>query len=104
MASRPGRPRGDTLRMEVKNMAFLIDRLGEDCVPLQFLRKLTQNAIEAILAPREQQGEIHWDVDWNTYELTGFYKLAITDTGIGMTGKEMINYINHLSSSPRAVY
>jgi hypothetical protein len=85
--------------MEVANTGFMLDRLGEDCAPLQFLRELTQNSIEAILQLADQQGEIVWDVDWNRYELTGTYKIACIDTGIGMTGEEMLEYINKLSSS-----
>ena len=37
-----------TLPLTVQNTGFLLERLGEDCHPLQFLRELTQNAIEAI--------------------------------------------------------
>ncbi len=88
-----------TLNMGVDNTGFLIDRLGDDCHPLQFLRELTQNSIEAILDTSEEEGEIVWDVDWNHFDLTGVYKLAVTDTGIGMTGAEMLKYINHLSAS-----
>jgi len=36
------------LPMTVSNIGFLLDRLGQDCHPLQFLRELTQNSIEAI--------------------------------------------------------
>jgi hypothetical protein len=88
-----------TLQMGVDNTGFLIDRLGEDCHPLQFLRELTQNSIEAINDLPDKRGQIVWDVDWNNYDLTGVYKLAILDTGIGMTGEEMLKYINHLSAS-----
>ncbi len=77
------------------------DRLGEDCAPLHFLRELTQNSIEAVEALSTRSGEIRWDVDWNTYEATRTYKLAVIDTGIGMTGLEMVQFINHLSSSIR---
>lgn len=91
----------NTLEMGVANTGFIIDRLGRDCAPLQYLRELTQNSIEAILDRPEGRGEIVWDVDWNQYDLTGSYKLSIIDTGIGMTGPEMITYINHLSSSKR---
>jgi hypothetical protein len=90
-----------TTEMGVANTGFFIDRLGRDCAPLQYLRELTQNSIEAILDTPEKRGEIVWDVDWNQYDLTGAYKLSIIDTGIGMTGVEMIEYINHLSSSKR---
>jgi len=85
--------------MGVANTGFIIDRLGRDCAPLQYLRELTQNSIEAILDTPENRGEIVWDVDWNQYDLTGTYKLSIIDAGVGMTGAEMIEYINHLSSS-----
>lgn len=88
-----------TLNMGVDNTGFLIDRLGDDCHALQFLRELTQNSIEAILDTPDGAGEIVWDVDWNHFDLTGVYKLSIADTGIGMTGAEMLKYINHLSAS-----
>src|SRR5258708_4220837 len=42
-----------TYPLKVANTGFLLDRLGEDCHPLQFLRELTQNGIEAILRTPE---------------------------------------------------
>jgi hypothetical protein len=88
-----------TLPLEVANTGFMLDRLGMDCAPLQFLRELTQNAIESVLRSDQVRREIIWDVDWVTYDLAGLYKLSITDTGDGMTGEEMVRYINHLSAS-----
>lgn len=90
-----------TLEMGVANTGFIVDRLGRDCAPLQYVRELTQNAIEAILDTPQKRGEVVWDVDWNHYDLTGNYKLSVIDTGVGMTGPEMLAYINHLSSSKR---
>jgi hypothetical protein len=46
-----------TLPLEVANTGFMLDRLGKDCAPLQFLRELTQNAIEAILRQPESAGK-----------------------------------------------
>lgn len=90
-----------TLRLTVDNIGFLLDRLGEDCHPLQFLRELTQNSIEAILRTPKKAGEIVWDVDWTSYELGdhAVFKLCVTDSGDGMTGEEMRRFINQLSSS-----
>ena len=88
----------DTSPMTVKNTAFLLDRLGQDCHPLQFLRELTQNSIQAIQRTG-QPGQIVWDVDWNYYDLADVMKLCVVDTGHGMTGQEMIEHINKLSSS-----
>jgi len=85
--------------MSVKNMTFMVDKLGEDCAPLQFVRELTQNAIESILKTPEKRGELRWDVAWNHHALTNVCKLAVIDTGVGMTGDEMVEYINKLSSS-----
>jgi len=91
----------NTLPLQVHDVGFLLDRLGEDCHPLQFLRELTQNAIEAIQKTADGKGQIVWDVDWLTYEMQpgSPYKLCITDTGCGMNGDEMAHYINQLSSS-----
>jgi len=88
-----------TLAMTVANTGFMVDRLGQDCAPLQFLRELTQNAIEAVSRTAGGTGDVVWDVDWDTYALTGEYKLCIVDTGCGMGGEEMVRYINQLSSS-----
>jgi len=90
-----------TLPLKVHDVGFLLDRLGQDCHPLQFLRELTQNAIEAILKTPAKTGQIVWDVDWLSLDLGDHqaFKLCITDTGCGMTGEEMCQYINQLSSS-----
>jgi hypothetical protein len=92
---------GGTSALTVKNPGFLLDRLGEDCHPLQFIRELTQNSIEAILQTSEKEGEIIWDVDWTPYEVGEHqaFKLCITDNGCGMTGLELEDFINQLSSS-----
>lgn len=89
---------GRTLDMQVENMGFLLDRLGQDCSPLQFLRELTVNSIEAM---PDGKGELIWDFEKNVSDWAGLYKLCIIDTGVGMTGPEMVKYINHLSSSGR---
>ncbi len=89
-----------TLPMSVDNTGFMLDRLGQDCSPLQFLREITENAVQAVQATGESGGQVIWDVDWNRLELApGVFKLACIDTGIGMTGPEMLRYINMLSSS-----
>jgi hypothetical protein len=88
-----------TLEMRVANTGFIVDRLGRDCHPLQFLRELTHNSIQAIEESREQTGEVIWDLDEAYCELGGVPKLCCIDNGVGMTGHEMVTYINMLSSS-----
>lgn len=89
---------GKPLPMSVDKVGFLLDRLGQDCSPLQYLRELTQNAIEAIRRTGVP-GQVIWDVDWISYDLGGPMKVCVVDTGDGMTGEEMIRFINQLSSS-----
>jgi hypothetical protein len=89
---------GNPLPMTVDKVGFLLDRLGQDCAPLQHLRELTQNAIEAVLRTGKS-GQIAWDVDWISFDLGEPMKACIIDTGDGMTGDEMIRFINQLSSS-----
>ena len=91
---------GKDLAFSVDNTDFLVYVLHKDCHRLQFLRELTQNGIEAVIATGEP-GRITWDVDWLHFDLAvePVYKLSVTDTGVGMTGEEQIRYINHLSSS-----
>ena len=88
-----------TLQMSVADIGFMLDRLGRDCSPLQFLRELTQNSLDAIARTSTGSGTIIWDVDWAYLDLTGVYKLCIIDDGVGMTGQEMVRYINNLSAS-----
>ncbi|HEY6700595.1 MAG TPA: hypothetical protein VI137_07220 [Pseudolabrys sp.] len=45
-ATTVARARDEILPMSVGQMAFLVDRLYQDCSPLQFLRELTKNAFE----------------------------------------------------------
>jgi HSP90 family molecular chaperone len=93
----------DFCPMSVAKMGFLVDQLNRDCSPLQFLRELTKNGVEAIQRLHPPVGEIRWDVDWNRFDLMGAdrapQKLCVIDTGAGMTGEEMVHYINKLSSS-----
>jgi uncharacterized membrane protein YgcG len=95
-----------TSPLKVDNTAFLIEKLASDCAPLQYVRELTVNAIQAIQARRQGgwngAGEVHWDVDWPLLEQRpGVFKLQISDNGTGMTGPEIERYINSLSASGR---
>jgi hypothetical protein len=91
--------------MKVENTAFLIEKLASDCSPHQYVRELTKNAIEAIQerqkTDKSEPGVVMWDADWALLELSGKYKLQISDNGTGMTGPQMESYINSLSSSGR---
>lgn len=82
-----------TMTMGVAEIGFLLERLGADCDDLQYLRELTKNALEA------DASLIVWDVDWLLYKANGVFKLCCIDNGRGMSGAEMVQHINHLSSS-----
>jgi hypothetical protein len=87
-----------TKDMTVNDTSFLVDRLGKDCSPLQFLRELTENALKAIHLLPTESGEVVWDAYWPWHERFGVFKLSIIDNGTGMTGPEMVEYINQLAA------
>lgn len=92
-----------TSPIQIENTTFLIERLAQDCSPLQYVRELTQNAFEAIQARRDNghsgTGYVQWDVDWPLAQEYRIYKLQVSDNGKGMSGPEIEQYINRLSSS-----
>lgn len=79
----------------------MLERLGRDCGPTQYVREFTFNAIEAILRS-ESPGVLLVDVDWDFFEDKGIYKLSFTDTGDGMSGDDMLKLIKDLSSTGAA--
>ena len=85
--------------MTTKNTSFSLDRQGKQCGPLQYVRELTQNSIEAILSKDDQKGEIYWTFDRTEKDETGIHKLCIIDTGSGMSGEEIRSLMNRMYSS-----
>jgi hypothetical protein len=76
----------------------LIQRLGRDCSPTQFVREFAMNGIEAIQRTKKP-GQIIIDANWDFYEKQEIHKMCFIDTGDGMTCEEMQEHLNNLSSS-----
>lgn len=79
----------------------LIERLGRDCTPTQYVREYTQNSIEAI-ERTGKTGIVLIDANWNLYEAQEVHKLTFIDSGDGMSCDEMREHLNNLSSSGHA--
>lgn len=79
----------------------LIERLGRDCTPTQYVREYTQNSIEAI-ERTGKPGTVLIDANWDLYEAKEVHKLTFIDSGDGMTCDEMRDHLNNLSSSGHA--
>ena len=90
-----------TSPIKAGSLRFGIDKFYDDCLPLQYLRELTQNSIEACLPAN--QGEIKWTWDRVWFDRNGSYKLCIIDNGIGMTGSEVSKYINTMWESGKGL-
>ena len=84
--------------MTADNVSWGVDLMHKDCAPLQYLREFTENGIQAI-EQAGTPGKIVWTFDRNWYKINGSYKAAIIDNGIGMTGREIAQYINKIFSS-----
>lgn len=88
-----------------KGYTKMLERFALECPKNQFLREFVKNGIQAIIRHKissnneNYEGKIEVDVNWHTKSLTNFNKICFTDNGIGMTGEEMITFVNDLSSS-----
>jgi hypothetical protein len=87
-------------RVADSGLTALIDRLGRDCSPTQYIREFIRNSIEAIQRTKKP-GKILVDANWDFLDqgLTDVYKISFTDTGDGMSGEEMVEYLNQLSAT-----
>ena len=87
--------------VDERNLTKLIQRLGRDCSPEQFMREYTKNCIEAVQRVGGT-GDVIVDANRGFAELLGdddLYKICFTDNGDGMTCDEMRTHLNNLSSS-----
>ena len=90
-----------TSPIKAGSLSFAIDKFSDDCLPLQYLRELTQNSVEAI--PEGNQGNVKWSYDPNWKDKNGSLKLCIVDDGIGMTGRDISKYINTMWESGKGL-
>lgn len=84
--------------VDSNGLTQLIQRLGRDCTPTQFVREFVQNSIEAVQRAKKPS-QILVDVNWDLYHQTGVHKISFVDNGDGMTPEEMLKHLNNLSSS-----
>jgi len=78
-------------------LTALIQNLGRDCTPSQFLREFTKNAFEAV--QRAGGGRVEVDYDPNFHAKRGQFKISFIDNGDGMTPDQMVNLLNNLSAT-----
>ena len=91
----------EPIGMNDAGMTQLINNLGRDCLPDQYIREFTKNSIEAIERAKIDNGLIVIDtnwIDWQYQEGSPTY-MSFTDNGIGMSPNEMSNLLNKLSAS-----
>src|SRR5690606_27457730 len=77
----------------------LIRNLGRDCLPTQYVREFTKNAIEACQRESNPESKVIIDYDRALYAKTGLWKICFIDTGDGMTAEQMRKLLNSLSAS-----
>lgn len=83
--------------VNASGLTALIQNLGRDCSPSQFLREFTKNAIEA--AQRAGSGRIEVDYNEVVFDKKGHHKICFIDNGDGMSAEQMVNLLNNLSAS-----
>ena len=86
-------------KVDDAGLTQLIQRLGRDCTPSQFVREFTKNAIEAVQRTDSADKNILIDANWEMSNADGVHKISFTDNGDGMSADEMRQFLNNLSSS-----
>ena len=82
-----------------QGLSTLIRNLGRDCPPSQYLREFVKNSIEACQRTQKPGRQIVLDFNHLIYQASGFYKIAFTDNGDGMSPEQMQSLLNNLSAS-----
>lgn len=80
--------------VDVAGLNFGLDKLNRELDRHQFIRELTQNSIEAIQATDEGVGDVTWELYPLPVNGQKIHKLCCMDNGVGMSGPEMVEYIN----------
>ena len=91
----------DPITVNPSGLTALINNLGRDCLPDQYLREFVKNSIEAIQRTEEKKGTILVDCNWpDWYYLDNKpIKISFTDNGDGMSPQQMEKLLNQLSAS-----
>lgn len=85
--------------VNASGLTALIQNLGRDCTPSQFLREFAKNAFEACQRAGPTGGRVEVDYNEEVYAVRGKYKMSFTDNGDGMTAAQMVNLLNNLSAT-----
>lgn len=80
-------------------LTALIENLGRDCHPTQFLREFTKNTIEACQRSPESKNQVVIDYNAKLFQENRIYKISFIDTGDGMSADQMLSLLNNLSAS-----
>jgi len=85
--------------VNVQGLTALINNLGRDCTPEQFMREFVQNGLEACQRTGLPDRRVVVDYNHGIHERSGMFKMSFTDNGDGMSLTQMHNLLNSISSS-----
>ncbi|GAB4195415.1 MAG: hypothetical protein OHK0013_01550 [Sandaracinaceae bacterium] len=74
--------------MRVSGIRHLIERAYRESGPLQYVRELFVNAIQAGAT------RIEFSPEWRAVEELGVYRFMVADDGAGMSAQQMLAYLN----------
>ena len=91
----------ETMKVDQRNVARLVQRLGKDCSSDQWFREYLKNALEACQRRGLDDMVITIDCAWDLLKkgFTSVPKLSITDTGVSMTPDEIKRNMNGMAAS-----
>jgi hypothetical protein len=93
-------PTGTTI-LGTASSSFVVDLFGKDLEPTAQYREFTENAIQALQKVQNREGKAAGPLQacWKCVSRHGVDKLALVDTGVGMSPADLDKFINQLASS-----
>ena len=80
--------------------SLLIDLMGRDCLPEQYIREFIRNSIEAIQELDDPNGDIVIDCNWGLWDMNSeLFKISFIDNGTGMSPEQMCALLSNLCKS-----
>lgn len=81
-------PSTSIVGMTVGGVQHLVERAHRESAPMQFVRELVVNAIEA------KATRIVIGPEWRAVEALGVYRFMAADNGVGMSPAQMVRFLN----------
>jgi hypothetical protein len=85
------------MKLAITGASHFVNRMFEACGPYQWAREFLKNSIEA------GAKKVEFGIEWQAVEKHGVYRRTMSDDGIGMDDKELLDFFSTLGAGARKI-